>query len=208
MTHTPAPTTATLGPVATPESGAWHLLGLIAPLVTLTGIVAGQPAAGAILVLVLYPLVDLALARSAPLRAVRSDGRGLSLLLYLHVLLHTSVIVALCWCVTVAGNTAATWVAMLSVGINSGSSGIIVAHELGHSSARSINHWLGRWNLLLTLYLHFTIEHNRHHHPAVATDTDPASAPRERNFWQQLAYTLPAQFKSATMTLVCNSTCR
>ncbi|MBT3973537.1 MAG: hypothetical protein HOE99_06965, partial [Acidiferrobacteraceae bacterium] len=57
MSNTPAPTTATLGPTATFESGAWHLLGLIAPLVTLTGIVAGQPAAGAILVLVLYPLV-------------------------------------------------------------------------------------------------------------------------------------------------------
>ena len=197
MSNTPAPTTATLGPTATFESGAWHLLGLIAPLVTLTGIVAGQPAAGAILVLVLYPLVDLALARPAPARAARTDEQDLSLLLYIHVLLHTSVIVALCWRAAVDGNTAATWVAMLSVGINSGSSGFIVAHELGHSSARSINHWLGRWNLLLTLYLHFTIEHNRHHHPAVATDTDPASAPRERNFWQQLGYTLPAQFKSA-----------
>ena len=62
MSNTPAPTTATLEPAVTPESGAWHLLGLIAPLVTLTGIVAGQPAAGAILVLVLYPLVDLTLA--------------------------------------------------------------------------------------------------------------------------------------------------
>ncbi|MBT6731664.1 MAG: hypothetical protein HOA79_01530, partial [Acidiferrobacteraceae bacterium] len=82
MSNTPAPTTATLGPTAAPESGAWYLLGLIAPLVTLTGIVAGQPAAGAILVLVLYPLVDLALARPAPARAVRSDEQGLSLLLY------------------------------------------------------------------------------------------------------------------------------
>ncbi|MBP81998.1 MAG: hypothetical protein CL395_08495 [Acidiferrobacteraceae bacterium] len=182
---------------ASTETGACYWLSIITPLVTLAGILYGQPAAGAILVLVIYPLIDLALGRGGRTQNTLTGGTGPRLLLYLHVLLHTSVVAALCWRAGGDGNTTSTWLAMLSAGICSGSSGIIVAHELGHSTVHRIDAWLARWNLLLTLYVHFTIEHNRHHHPAVATEDDPASAPRARHLWQQLAYTVPAQLKSA-----------
>lgn len=57
---------------------------------------------------------------------------------------------------------------------------------MGHSRPLTFRWWLARLNLLTALYLHFTLEHNRQHHPAVATATDPASAPRGRTFWLQL----------------------
>jgi alkane 1-monooxygenase len=64
---------------------------------------------------------------------------------------------------------------VLSVGIVGGTSGINVAHELGHKSGKSPQ--LGARLLLLPLlYLHFIIEHNRGHHLLVSTPEDPATS--------------------------------
>ena len=61
------------------------------------------------------------------------------------------------------------------MGLLLGSSGINVAHELGHK-----NSLLAKTSaiLLLTpsLYTHFYVEHNRGHHKNVATPEDPATA--------------------------------
>ncbi|MDP6947684.1 MAG: alkane 1-monooxygenase [Arenicellales bacterium] len=182
-----------------PEPWACHLLGLIAPLTVLSGNITGGVAtlAGTVLVLLVYPLLDLLLGRPAPARPPRAASLALQWLLYAHVLLHSAVIATLCWRALHDGNVWTTWAAMLSTGINTGASGIIVAHELGHRKPGSIAAWLSRWNLLTALYLHFAIEHNRHHHPAVATDDDPTSAPRGRGLWLHFVKTLPAQFVSA-----------
>ncbi len=63
----------------------------------------------------------------------------------------------------------------LSTGILLGSSGINVAHELGHKAG-----WLAQTAakclLLPNLYMHFTIEHNYGHHLRVATPEDPATS--------------------------------
>ncbi len=181
---------------ATSSASLCHLFSLVAPLATVFGYVSERPLLGAFLVLVVYPLLDLLLGvtrqKSATTRLPYPH-----LLLYLHVIAHTAVVFTLC---QYADRHALSWAtagAVLSAGVSSGISGIIVAHELGHSRAHWIDPWLARWNLLLVLYSHFTLEHNRHHHPAVATVDDPASAPRERNLWQQLVFTIPQQFKSA-----------
>jgi len=173
-----------------------HLFSLIAPACTIAGFLVDEPLLGAVLVLMIYPLLDIALGvtpRDEPLGRLSYPQR----LLYLHVAVHTAVIFSLCWYATGQGISWSTAAAVLSAGVSSGISGIIVAHELGHSRAHWLDPWLARWNLLLTLYSHFTLEHNRHHHPTVATEDDPASAPRHRNLWQQLRFTIPNQFKSA-----------
>lgn len=75
----------------------------------------------------------------------------------------------------------------LSVGIVAGTSGINVAHELGHRTNK-IEQLLAQTMLLPSLYQHFFIEHNRGHHKNVATDEDPASARLGENvyhFWKR-----------------------
>lgn len=63
----------------------------------------------------------------------------------------------------------------LSCGIMAGTTGINVAHELGHRRNR-FERWLAKALLLPSLYMHFIIEHNLGHHKHVATDHDPASS--------------------------------
>lgn len=62
-----------------------------------------------------------------------------------------------------------------SVGLMIGTSGINVAHELGHRT-NPREQFLAKVLLLPALYMHFFIEHNRGHHKHVATPADPASA--------------------------------
>jgi alkane 1-monooxygenase len=89
-----------------------------------------------------------------------------------------------------------TLVAFLLVGINSGYSGIVVAHELIHRPQRHLQR-LGRLLLCTVLYEHFFTEHIRGHHLRVATAEDPATArfgEHARGFFRR---TVPAQFRSA-----------
>ncbi len=73
----------------------------------------------------------------------------------------------------------------LSFGLMSGATGITVAHELVHRSAR----WqrgLGVWLLSQVLFSHYRVEHVFGHHSRVATPEDPASARRGEwiyTFW-------------------------
>ena len=182
-----------------PEAWSWHLLGLIAPGVILYGNLTGGiwTLAGVILLLVVYPILDLASGVARPACPPRTRAGPLDAIPYLHVMLQLAVITALLWRVQQDGNAWTTWAATLSSGINTGTSAIVVAHELGHSRPLTLRLWLARFNLLTALYLHFTMEHNRHHHPAVATAADPASAPRDRAFWRHLTRSVPGQFASA-----------
>jgi alkane 1-monooxygenase len=74
---------------------------------------------------------------------------------------------------------------ILNVGLILGTSGINVAHELGHRKEK-IHHWMS-WALLLpSHYLHFFIEHNKGHHRYIATLDDPATARKGEaiySFW-------------------------
>jgi alkane 1-monooxygenase len=74
---------------------------------------------------------------------------------------------------------------VLSCGLILGTSGINVAHELGHRS--NLRDQIAAGILLLpSHYIHFTIEHNFGHHKYVATPRDPATARKGENiftFW-------------------------
>jgi alkane 1-monooxygenase len=62
-----------------------------------------------------------------------------------------------------------------SMGLCCGILGINVGHELGHRK-RSYERWMAKINLMTSLNMHFTDEHNIHHHQMVSTPEDPATA--------------------------------
>lgn len=182
-----------------PESWAWHLLGLINPAVVICGNMLGGPwvAAGVVYMLGLGPLLDLLLGKAAIPRPARENGRPFEALLYAHAILQLLAVGSLLLLTTREPSLWITLTAAISTGINSGASGLIVAHELGHRRKNSFPWWVGRLNLLSVLYLHFTTEHNRTHHKHVATTADPATARKGESVWWFVARTVPGQFLDA-----------
>jgi len=92
--------------------------------------------------------------------------------------------------------TADTLVGWLLVGINSGYSGFVVAHELIHRASPALQR-LGRLMLASALYEHFYTEHVRGHHMRVGTGEDPATARFGEGPGEFLLRTVPGQFRSA-----------
>lgn len=182
-----------------PESWAWHLLGFIIPLSVIAGNLLGGvwTLSCTVIALVIFPVLDLLSGEAKPARPPRESGFPFEAMLHVHSVLHWGVVGSLLWYALQTGNHWTTWAAMVSTGIGSGVSGIIVAHELGHKRPKSLSWWMGRGNLLLTMYLHFTTEHNHNHHRNVATIECAASAPKGRSFWVQYVMTLPLQLRSA-----------
>jgi alkane 1-monooxygenase len=82
------------------------------------------------------------------------------------------------------------------LGITSGYSGIVLAHELIHRPSRLMQQ-LGRVLLGLVLYEHFYTEHLRGHHARVGTPEDPATARFGETYHQFWRRTVPAQLRSA-----------
>jgi alkane 1-monooxygenase len=106
----------------------------------------------------------------------RNSNRLFDYLLYLN-LLFVYVIIGL-FIYTITNNTYTNssligWI--LSTGIVLGSSGINVAHELGHRKNKK-DQFLAKILLLPNFYMHFFIEHNKGHHRYVSTPKDPATA--------------------------------
>ena len=62
-----------------------------------------------------------------------------------------------------------------AMGLLCGVIGINVAHELGHRT-KKYERLMAKMLLLISLYMHFYIEHNRGHHKNVSTKEDPSSA--------------------------------
>lgn len=89
-----------------------------------------------------------------------------------------------------------TLVAWLLVGINSGYSAIVVAHELIHRPRQRMQR-LGRALLVTVLYEHFYTEHVRGHHSRVGTPEDPATARFGETFHAFFRRTVPGQLRSA-----------
>lgn len=182
-----------------PETWAWHLLGLINPLVVITGNVVGGiwSLAGAFFVLGLGPLFDVLFGQESHPRPPRQSGRPFECLLFAHAMLQLVAVGTLLYRACESGLSWPTLFAALSTGVQSGASGLVVAHELGHRRRGSLPWWIGRMNLLTVLYLHFTFEHNQTHHRYVATTADPATARLGESIWFFVARTVPGQFIDA-----------
>ena len=180
---------------------ALHLLCLVLPLTTL-GFLSTAPHRWWASLLWFVPLVasvvfDNHSPRELHQPAPALPGWPFDALLYLLVGLQ---IVNLCLAVEmVAANgffRTDTLVAWLLVGVNSGYSGIVVAHELIHRRERHMQ-LLGRLMMASVLYEHFYTEHLRGHHARVGTESDPATARFGETFPQFFRRTVPGQFRSA-----------
>lgn len=182
-----------------PESWLWHLLGLINPCIVIAANLIGGlwVISGVIYMLGCGPLMDLILGRAKHAKPPPSSGKPFETLLYVHAVLQCSAISTLLYRAALDGPLWTTWIAALSTGLCSGASGIIVAHELGHKKPGSFGWWIGRFNLLGVLYLHFTSEHNLTHHKHVSTEADPASARPGESLWWFVARTIPGQLRDA-----------
>ena len=71
----------------------------------------------------------------------------------------------------------------ISMGVLSGSVGIVYAHELMHQKNK-LERWLGDLLMCMTLYGHFRSEHLLVHHRYVGTPRDPVTARYNESFWR------------------------
>ncbi|MCS6928673.1 MAG: alkane 1-monooxygenase [Saprospiraceae bacterium] len=135
---------------------------------------------------VLIPLLELWMPQSTENvppeeEASRSQRRFFDILLYLNFPILFGLTGWYLWTVQYQTLTTSEWIGLtFSAGIIVGAVGINVAHELGHR-VRKYEQAMAKWMLMVALYQHFFIEHNRGHHKYVATDRDPATA--RRNEW-------------------------
>jgi alkane 1-monooxygenase len=68
-------------------------------------------------------------------------------------------------------------------GLMIGLIGTVTAHELIHRTRDPVSMLIGRWLLAFSFDTSFAIEHVYGHHRYVATEDDPATAPRGRNVY-------------------------
>jgi alkane 1-monooxygenase len=88
------------------------------------------------------------------------------------------------------------FIAAIASGINAGTNGIVVAHELIHRKGIGLR-VLGIFNLVQVNYGHFYIEHIKGHHKYVGTEADPATAFYGESLYHFIRRTIPGQFLSA-----------
>jgi alkane 1-monooxygenase len=86
--------------------------------------------------------------------------------------------------------------AAVSSGINAGTNGIVIAHELIHRKSILLRA-LGIFNLIQVNYGHFYIEHIKGHHKYVGTQADPATAKYGESLYKFILRTIPGQYISA-----------
>ncbi len=174
-----------------------HLIGLLTPLVTIAGLLAGGWWMGATIYLALglYPILDVIAGKSSDTNPLE-EGKAFNYIVHLHAILVPVVVITLLY-IAAVDYTKFVWLGAISVGLSSGASGIVTAHELGHRRPRSASWWLSRFDLLMVLYLHFTVEHNYTHHKHWAKTRDPTSSPWGRNVYFHFLRTIPLQLKGA-----------
>lgn len=175
-----------------------HLLGLVTPMLVALSLYAGGSWQGLPILVILgfYPLLDVLAGQSGDVEGIEED-RVFNSIIHLHGLFMPSIVALFLYLVWERGFDAYTWLGIVSVGLTTGASGIVAAHELGHRKPKSASWWLARSGLLSILYLHFTTEHNFTHHKHWARPIDPTSSPRGRGIYIHFLRTLPLQLKGA-----------
>lgn len=184
-------------------AGIWgrHLLCFVLPLTTLAFVLSG-PHPWYIAPLFWLPLIASVVADvwSPPERrqpASDLPAWPFDAMLYALVALQLVNIVLTARLISSSGLLSMdALVAIILVGINTGYSAIVVAHELIHRPEPHMQ-LLGRLLMCTAMYEHFATEHVRGHHKRVGTPEDPATARFGETFHEFWRRTVPAQFKSA-----------
>lgn len=182
-----------------PEPWSVHLLGLISPMLAISGNVLGgvYTLSGVLFIWVLSPILDVLLGESESPRPPRESGTPFERLLWVHGILHFVMLATFFYFAASEGITRWLLAASLSTGLVAAASAIVTAHELGHKRPKSPGWRLARALLFSINYTHFTTEHNHNHHKNVATDKDPASATYGQSIWSFWVRTIPGQFLSS-----------
>ncbi len=171
-----------------------YFLGLIPGALAIAGNLKGGPwTLGAAIFLGVLVVADW-FVRDDPHAPPGGPEWTPDLVLALHVVVNTLAVATLLYGASrgILGRFRAADAA-LSTGLNSGLSGIVVAHELIHRRARGWRR-AGMWNLLLVNYSHFTVEHVQGHHKHVGTRRDPSTGRPGESVYHYLARSLPQQF--------------
>lgn len=162
----------------------FHAIGLFA----LAALLAGGTAtiAGLVTVLAFYLLGDAAFGDDT--RTPRfSRPWILTAQLWLALpLLTATCFVAVRSVTTGDGSPASNVAALVLTGLMVGMVGTIPAHELTHRTWDPVSMWIGRWLLAFSFDTSFAIEHVHGHHRYVATEADPATAPRGRSVYAHI----------------------
>ncbi len=120
-----------------------------------------------------------------------------SLILYFHVILQLLSLSSLFYSFSVGRIHGFEIIgASISTGILSGTSAIVVAHELVHRKNQFLRS-LGKLLLFSAGNIYFYVEHLRGHHKWVGTDKDPATAKRGESIYQFFIRSMFGQIKSA-----------
>ncbi|HVP30197.1 MAG TPA: alkane 1-monooxygenase [Myxococcota bacterium] len=197
----PASGEAPTSPLAVVAIWGKHLLAFVLPASSLAFLLSAPHRWYFALPWLLVILVSLAIDKlaSGELRQPAKDlpDWPFDAVLYVLVVLQLATVGLLVRMVALQGLFSMdSLVGLLLVGVNSGYSGIVVAHELIHRREARFQ-WLGRLLLCSVLYEHFYTEHLRGHHNRVGTAEDPATARFGETFRQFWRRTVPGQFRSA-----------
>jgi alkane 1-monooxygenase len=187
--------------LATARIWALHLLCFVLPVASfaflLTAPHAWYGALPWLLVLIGSIAIDMRSPREHRQPSATMPGWPFNGVLYALVALQLVNVALLVRMVAVHGFfTTDTLVGWILVGVNSGYSGFVVAHELIHRASSTMQQ-LGRLMLVSVLYEHFYTEHVRGHHMRVGTADDPATAKFGEDPLAFLIRTVPAQLRSA-----------
>jgi alkane 1-monooxygenase len=175
----------------------FYLFALIPAIIVISGnLIGGHLAWGN----TVYALVFLVLADYVlPSNKNNAEGNTkiADVILVATVMAHLLCIGTLCW--KVFDGTLTGWYligAVLSTGVNSGTSGIVSAHELVHRKEKWLRQ-LGILNMFVVNYGHWYVEHIRGHHKYVGTERDPATARKGESVYYFILRTIPQQFLSS-----------
>lgn len=175
-----------------------YVFSFLYPLSVIAGNTLGGHFArsGAVVGLVIYPLLDWLLGESESNNLEDSEPFYFDTILMVHAVLQIVCLLSLALLIQRDGWNYFAVLASISTGLNSGISSIVIAHELIHRRY-AFQRVTGVFLLWTVNYMHFYFEHVRGHHKSVATIEDPASARVDENFWFFLIRTIPGQFINA-----------
>ena len=160
-----------------------YLFAYIAPLSAIFGFLmsAWWYYAAFVVGFIIIPILETSLAAdssnfSEEEEAIQLNKPWFDFLIYLNFPLLFYILYLFLNAVTKADLQAYEMVGLiLSMSVIIGSTGINVAHELGHRENK-FEQIVAKVMLIPALYMHFFLEHNLGHHKNIATDEDPASA--------------------------------